>query len=116
MTQVTRMWNPAETERNGTKMTIYHKNGTIITDQYDSIEAAVRASAYLVGADLSYADLRGANLVNANLTGADLRGADLSYAYLTDANLWGANLRGADRKSTRLNSSHEWISRMPSSA
>ena len=23
---------------------------------------------------------------------------------------------GADRKSTRLNSSHEWISRMPSSA
>ena len=24
--------------------------------------------------------------------------------------------RGLDRKSTRLNSSHEWISRMPSSA
>ena len=27
-----------------------------------------------------------------------------------------ARLTGADRKSTRLNSSHEWISRMPSSA
>ena len=25
-------------------------------------------------------------------------------------------LKGTDRKSTRLNSSHEWISRMPSSA
>ena len=25
-------------------------------------------------------------------------------------------MRGLDRKSTRLNSSHEWISRMPSSA
>ena len=27
-----------------------------------------------------------------------------------------AKALGADRKSTRLNSSHEWISRMPSSA
>ena len=31
--------------------------------------------------------------------------------------LWGGVGRGkSDRKSTRLNSSHEWISRMPSSA
>ena len=30
---------------------------------------------------------------------------------------WVTDLKGtADRKSTRLNSSHEWISRMPSSA
>ena len=28
----------------------------------------------------------------------------------------GAYVTGSDRKSTRLNSSHEWISRMPSSA
>ena len=28
----------------------------------------------------------------------------------------GDSQRGLDRKSTRLNSSHEWISRMPSSA
>ena len=30
--------------------------------------------------------------------------------------LRGENGSGKDRKSTRLNSSHEWISRMPSSA
>jgi uncharacterized protein YjbI with pentapeptide repeats len=59
-------------------MTIYHKNGTIITDQYDSIEAAVKA-----GVSLRYADLTGANLVN-----ADLRGA-----YLTDAVLYLGNRR-----------------------
>ena len=44
---------------------------------------------------------------------------------LTAGNLWGINATGTltgksitvtDRKSTRLNSSHEWISRMPSSA
>ena len=33
----------------------------------------------------------------------------------SDIPVTGADLRG-DRKSTRLNSSHEWISRMPSSA
>ena len=41
---------------------------------------------------------------------------------ITTVFTWGiANLEretadGLDRKSTRLNSSHEWISRMPSSA
>ena len=29
---------------------------------------------------------------------------------------WASPVMGLDRKSTRLNSSHEWISRMPSSA
>ena len=33
-----------------------------------------------------------------------------------DANAKWAKPFGSDRKSTRLNSSHEWISRMPSSA
>ena len=33
---------------------------------------------------------------------------------LGDGGQWGLQFR--DRKSTRLNSSHEWISRMPSSA
>ena len=34
----------------------------------------------------------------------------------TDLALRGAPIFRSDRKSTRLNSSHEWISRMPSSA
>ena len=33
-----------------------------------------------------------------------------------DLKVDGTHLTGQDRKSTRLNSSHEWISRMPSSA
>ena len=33
-----------------------------------------------------------------------------------DASAFVPDWEGADRKSTRLNSSHEWISRMPSSA
>ena len=58
------------------------------------------------GADLSEADLRGANLRGADLYEADLRGANLRGAYLYEADLrgadlyeadlYGANLRGAD--------------------
>ena len=44
-----------------------------------------------------------------------------TVAYAFDSAQHGADLfdlkvPGKDRKSTRLNSSHEWISRMPSSA
>ncbi|EIG9604823.1 pentapeptide repeat-containing protein [Listeria monocytogenes] len=42
--------------------------------------------ANLSNADLSYANLRGANLSNADLSYANLRGADLSYAYLNWVN------------------------------
>ena len=49
-------------------MTIYHKNGTIITVQYASIEAAVKAGVSLTGANLTNATLRGAYLTDANLT------------------------------------------------
>jgi TIR domain/Pentapeptide repeats (8 copies) len=59
----------------------------------------------LSGADLTEADLRGANLTDArlfladlhgaDLTEADLRGADLHEAKLTEANLTGADLNGA---------------------
>ena len=42
-----------------------------------------------------------------------LHGTELDADYRGP--LWSA-LCQADRKSTRLNSSHEWISRMPSSA
>ena len=47
-------------------------------------------------ADLSEADLRGANLCDADLSGADLRDADLSGTDLLRADLYDANLRGAN--------------------
>ena len=47
-------------------------------------------------ADLSEAELRGANLRGADLSEAYLGGADLRGADLMEANLRGANLRGAD--------------------
>ena len=47
-------------------------------------------------ANLSRADLSGANLYRANLSGADLSGADLSRADLSGANLYRADLSGAD--------------------
>jgi len=52
--------------------------------------------ANLSGANLSRVDLIGANLFRANLFGADLRVANLSRAKLRLANLFRANLRGAD--------------------
>lgn len=79
-------------------------------DAKEAVEAAVKARAYLAGAnlaranlaraDLAGADLARANLAGANLSGADLAdanlsGADLAGAYLAGANLTGANLAGA---------------------
>ena len=67
--------------------------------------------ADLTGADLAWADLTRADLTEANLTkadlrwanltGADLRGADLTEADLHWANLTGADLRGADLTGTK---------------
>ena len=59
--------------------------------------------ANLKGANLKWADLKGAdlyraNLKGANLEGANLKGADLYRAKLTGANLTGANLTGANLK------------------
>ena len=58
--------------------------------------------ANLRGANLSGADLRCANLFGANLSDADLRGADLSGANLRGADLSGADLRGADLRGANL--------------
>jgi uncharacterized protein YjbI with pentapeptide repeats len=55
-----------------------------------TLEVAVKARAYLVGANLAGANLRGAYLDGAHLDDAYLYGA-----YLSGANLAGANLRGA---------------------
>ena len=90
-----------------------------------SVKLALKARADLARANLAGANLTGANLTGADLARANLADAYLARAYLARANLAGANLAGAyladaylagDRKSTRLNSSHEFVSRMPSSA
>jgi hypothetical protein len=65
------------------------------------------SGAYLSGADLSGANLSGAYLYGADLSRADLSGAnlsraDLSGAYLSGANLSGANLSGADLSGANL--------------
>ena len=52
--------------------------------------------ANLREADLSGVDLSGANLSWANLSGADLREANLSWANLREADLRGADLSGVD--------------------
>ena len=49
-------------------------------------------------------------------TGEVLPDATLAELATADVILLGAVGDPSDRKSTRLNSSHEWISRMPSSA
>jgi hypothetical protein len=56
----------------------------------------------LSSADLSYADLRSANLSYADLSCADLRSANLRSADLSYADLRSANLRSADLSSADL--------------
>ena len=60
------------------------------------VEAAVKARAYLVGANLVGASLARANLADAYLVGANLAGADLADANLVGANLADASLVGAN--------------------
>jgi len=60
----------------------------------DLVEAQLSA-ANLAGANLVMANLAGANLAGANLGKAGLSGADLREADLSKAELWGADLRGA---------------------
>ena len=67
-----------------------------------SVEAAVKAGAYLAGANLAGAYLDGAYLAGANLDGANLAGAYLDGAYLAGANLDGANLDGAKLQNDEL--------------
>ena len=59
-----------------------------------------------VKADLSGADLGGANLTRANLTGADLGGANLTRANLGGANLTRADLTEADLSEAYLGENH----------
>ena len=57
---------------------------------------AILKGANLSEANLSGANLRGANLSEANLSGANLSGANLREANLSEANLSGANLSEAN--------------------
>ena len=66
--------------------------------------------ANLSGADLSGADLRSADLSGANLSGADLRRADLSGANLSGADLRRADLSGANLSGANLSGAKELLS------
>ena len=67
-----------------------------------NLRAADLSEANLSGANLRYADLSEANLSGADLSYADLRAADLSGANLRYTNLRGANLRAADLSGANL--------------
>jgi uncharacterized protein YjbI with pentapeptide repeats len=67
-----------------------------------AVVEAIRAGAYLGGANLRGAYLGGANLRGANLRGAYLGGANLRGAYLGDANLADANLADANLRGAYL--------------
>jgi hypothetical protein len=67
-----------------------------------TLEEAANSGADLRVANLSGADLSGANLRDANLRVANLRGADLSGANLRGANLRVADLSGADLRGANL--------------
>ena len=70
----------------------YEKEGNSVKD---TVVKAIRSDAYLRGAYLRGADLRDADLRGAYLRGADLRDADLRGAYLRGADLSGADFSGA---------------------
>ncbi len=67
-----------------------------VADQFNPIQALISSRADLSRADLSGANLYGADRSGANLSRANLSGADLSRADLYGANLSRANLYGAD--------------------
>ncbi len=58
--------------------------------------------ANLRGANLNCSNLRGADLVDVDLRGANLKGANLIDADLIDVDLRGADLSGADLRGTDL--------------
>ena len=66
------------------------------------IERLHREGESLSGLQLSFADLKNANLVDADLESCDLKGANLSNASMYGANLEGANLFKADLEGTNL--------------
>ena len=78
------------------------KGGKRANLTYADLRGANLRGASLNCANLVNADLEGAELTHANLTRANLVGADLRSANLTDANLTGANITGADLHGANL--------------
>jgi hypothetical protein len=70
------------------------------------LRTANLSGAYLSGADLCGAYLREANLSGARLSRANLSGADLFEANLSRANLIGANLIGASLREANLSGAY----------
>ncbi len=70
--------------------------------QHRNFRYANARQAFLVNADLRFADLQGAKLMRANLQGADLAGANLQEADLAGANLQGAELYSANLAGAQL--------------
>ena len=84
-------------EKEGKRADLYGANLTCA-----DLSGANLSRAYLRCANLTCAKLSGTNLTNADLTSANLTGANLSRADLTDANLTGANLTGANLRFSDL--------------
>ncbi len=74
----------------------------------DGGKRANLSCADLSGANLNSANLRGADLSGANLRSANLSSADLNSAYLSSANLSSANLRNAYLNSANLSGADLW--------
>lgn len=70
------------------------------------LQGANLSLANLEGADLAGAHLQGAILVAARLQGADLQGSHLERAVLTDAHLEGAFLRSAQARGATFANAH----------
>ena len=84
-----------ETENNTIKNTLHEAYMQGADLQCADLRGAYLQGAYLQCADLQDADLRGADLQGADLQDAYLRGAYLQGAYLQGAYLRGADLQGA---------------------
>ena len=80
--------------------------GTV--EERNKIAASVNASATTVTVSYSLNSLAEQTVFEV--------GSELFYIWAVDTANKSLTVERGDRKSTRLNSSHEWISRMPSSA
>lgn len=93
----------AELVKGAASWNAWRKDNSDITPD---LHGAYLRGAGIGSADLRGADLRGANLRGAGLGGADLRGADLHGADLGGAHLHGARFCGADLYGANFGGAH----------